>query len=904
MNNTIHPLSPGKPWPRNYLIDILHTALLVKSYRFARQVALSWLTVYEHDLYVRLLRAKALIGEGKQQQSYSILEQICRADPEFLEAQTLRAQLSQDSGSKGGAQALGCAMALGGQLDSQMKLAQPTPAWSHSLRATRIALKNNDFMAAEKEISEALTREPISPLVAVTHLITLWSQSDTPVAAIQSLAEHYHKRWPECVQVLLILADSLMGGGESTKAVTLLHRAAAADPYGQVARRLWGEDHPYQSLWLKDMQATIEVAIPAEVAVALGWNLLVEKSELPEQTVSFEPPLEANPTPEIEEPAQTPKIKTQTEEPTPSPESAPQEAKTPKAEHSPETPLEMDDELRQVAQRLNIPGLTKTDGRHPVYVVFTTRNGLEAKYGAKAAQNIDKAMEKLVLTVRERHDWGSILVYADDPASMAALDLKPRKHDDAYALKLALTDLDEALKKKGALIGAVLIVGGPEVVPYHHLPNPTDDSDMDVPSDNPYATSDENYFVSEWAVGRLPGDSGKNPKLILGGLQEMIKAHAAQKAKTLGWLAFLIDLISRLLPGNRKNAKSFGYTAEVWQRASLSVFRTIGEPRDMITSPPLGSHNQVPEPAAHLGYFNLHGLADAPEWYGQRDPIIDSRPGLTHFEEGPDYPIALRPEDVVNGGRAPKVVFTEACYGTHIFDRKLEESLALKFLNSGTRSVVGSTVIAYGSVSTPLNAADLLGKAFWQYTLEGYPTGEALRRAKIFLAKEMHKRQGYLDGEDQKTLISFVHFGDPLAQASEQTGLKNLSGLRKTAKEVFRYTERPVQVKTVCDRTDSPGTSEPIPIEVMNQVKQVVEQYLPGMDGAHLAMSHEHAECGCEGHSCPTGQLGAKARPDTRPQRKVITMSKEFHDAFHVHPTYARLTIDEKGEVVKVAVSR
>ena len=36
------------------------------------------------------------------------------------------------------------------------------------------------------------------------------------------------------------------------------------------------------------------------------------------------------------------------------------------------------------------------------------------------------------------------------------------------------------------------------------LPNPTDDADPDIPSDNPYATADDNYFVPEWPIARLP----------------------------------------------------------------------------------------------------------------------------------------------------------------------------------------------------------------------------------------------------------------------------------------------------------------------------------------------------------------------------------------------------------------
>lgn len=908
-NNSIHPISPGTPWPRQYLIDLLHTGLLTKSYRFVRQAALAWLTYFESDLYVRFLRAKALAAEGKSKQAKAILEQLCQADPEFVEAQTLRAELVEKLGIKGGSEARGCALALGSKLtpDSPTsKMAHMTPDWAPPLREARTALKSLNFPSAERQISEALTGEPISPLVAVTHLQTLWSQSETPKAAIHSLAEHYHSRWPDCVPILIMMADSLMGGGQSTKAVTLLHRASASDPSGQVASRLWGNaEQPYKDLWPKNMQAMIDVSIPAEVAAALGWNLLsVGGSQV--QTLETEPVIEVEEQPEhqsgevsVEAQLETTAVELKDEKPKGS--EASEEADVPEDainEAAPELPKEIQDELDQVAERLNLPGLAKTDGRYPVYVILTTRTGLIHKYSEETFDALDSAMERLVLTVRERPGWGSLLMYADDPASMAGMDLKPRKHNDAWGLKLALADLDKALNKRGAMIGAVLIVGGPKVVPYHHLPNPTDDSDADVPSDNPYATSDENYFIPEWALGRLPGDASQDASLLLDGLRAITRQHKAAINSAANWWLWLVNLIKRMFPGNR-NARSIGYTAEVWQRAALSVYRTIGEPKEMITSPPVGSHTDIPEPVAQLGYFNLHGLVDAPDWYGHRDPSNYPRPGMTHFEEGPDYPIALRPSDIVNGGRAPQVIFSEACYGTHIFGRKVDDSMALKFLSSGSLAVIGSTVIAYGSVNTPLIAADLLGKAFWQFLQEGYPTGEALRRAKIHLAKEMHKRQGYLDGEDQKTLISFVLYGDPLTRPTNMPTANT-----KTSKEIWRFAEKIPQAKTICDRSDNPGTSAPIPSDVIDQVKKVVEQYLPGMQGAQLSLSHEHADCCCEGHNCPTAQLGAKSRPEVVPQRKLITLSKEARDAYYVHPIWARLTLDEAGEVVKMVVSR
>jgi hypothetical protein len=101
-----------------------------------------------------------------------------------------------------------------------------------------------------------------------------------------------------------------------------------------------------------------------------------------------------------------------------------------------------------------------------------------------------------------------------------------------------------------------------------------------------------------------------------------------------------------------------------------------------------------------------------------------------------------------------------------------------------------------------------------------------------------------------------------------------------------------------------PGASEPIPEELMTHVKRVVTQYLPGMQGAQVSMSHEHCGCACQGHHCPTGQLGAKTRPNFTPERRVVTLSKSIPFEEHTHPQFARLTLDKTGKVVKLAVSR
>jgi len=558
----------------------------------------------------------------------------------------------------------------------------------------------------------------------------------------------------------------------------------------------------------------------------------------------------------------------------------------PQSQPAAETPITIQPELRRARR---VTRRSNSDGRFPVYVVFTTQKGLHQKYGVETTNILEDSMRQLVTALRKRLDWGAIMVFADEPGSMAQYGLKPVPPDDPWKLKLALVDLDDALGKRGARIGAVLIVGGPDVVPFHNLPNPTDDSDAAVPSDNPYATRDENYFIPEWSVGRLPGDAGSDPGLLLSTLRTMVDRHANAKPSPKNrissmWRWFFDKLRTR----RNKEKPSFGYSAEVWKEVSGSIFKTIGDPRKLFTSPPDEVHKKRLLPPTRLGYFNLHGVADSGEWFGQRDPVNGSA--------GPEYPTALHPKDVVNGGRAPQVIFSEACYGANILEKSIDDALALKFLSSGSQAMIGSTVISYGSVTPPLNAADLLGKAFWKYFKEGFNSGESLRRAKITLAAEMHQRQGYLDGEDQKTLISFVLYGDPLAEEKDLLR-RNLS------KDISRI-PIPKNIKTVCDRAEVPGTSEPISKEVIANVKNIVEQYLPGMRDAQLCLTHEHADCTCDGHVCPTSQLGRKTRVKNLAGRKVVTLSKQMVRARNVHEAYARVTMDKEGKVVKLSVSR
>jgi hypothetical protein len=201
-------------------------------------------------------------------------------------------------------------------------------------------------------------------------------------------------------------------------------------------------------------------------------------------------------------------------------------------------------------------------------------------------------------------------------------------------------------------------------------------------------------------------------------------------------------------------------------------------------------------------------------------------------------------------------------------------------------------------VTTPLIAADLLGRLFWEQLNQSLPVGEALRRAKLKLAAEMHRRQGFLDGEDQKTLISFVLYGDPLynpANAPHQPGHKL----------IIRRKTRPRQMRTVCALGEIESAGESLDAAELERVKSIVSQYLPGMADAQCRIHPQHY-FGCDGedHLCPSKQLGVKSLSTGEKDTLVVTFSKHVRDGDRQHSHFARLTLDPSGKVMKLAVSR
>jgi tetratricopeptide (TPR) repeat protein len=825
---------------RSDLLQLIEAALAARQTEYVIRVLRRYLADWPGDLGFQFLLARALAADGHLKPALKLLENVTACDPEDFRAQRFYGEVLLRAKSLLAAEAFAAAHVGDGKgLPSGLTL----PHWAEVTRTACLAERVGDWETAQREsaLMLAVDTPSLSPLPSLAHLCALWHAGQLDLA--HPLAEGFHQRWPNVIAFKLCLAECLFNTGGQARALELLHNAAAQDLAGQVAIRRWGEAHPYRALWENPLAITLPGPLPAELIASLGLNRLrgatvARQEKRPPNETSLTGPIASEEVAEIQAQLDTLAARL-------TPKSAP-----PVIEHS---------------------------------VLLSSRVRLTQLYGADGFALVDNAIRALAEAQTREVRLRAHVIYVDEAESLKPFRLDPVNPTNAWDIKLLIGQLVEHFKKVDETLGALLIVGGAEVIPFHHLPNPTEDPDPDIPSDNPYATSDDNYFVPEWPVGRIPSGAGNDPALLVRALKNAARHHISQNRKAAqarrGWLRQLWALIQRVLGRRAEAARasaSFGYSANIWKSASAVVYDVIGDRDELLTCPPLDT-TQLPDeglaPSA-LSYFNLHGIEDGPEWYGQRSPNDPA-----HL---PEYPIALRPQDVTNSGRAPVIVFSEACYGANILGKSAENALCLRFLDSGTRALIGSTKVAYGSVSEPLIAADLLGQCFWQNVTAGLPVGEAFRLAKLHMAQEMSRRQGFLDGEDQKTLISFVLYGDPLAVAPNTPA----SAAKDAKRRALKFTSVTARVPTV----ESVAIETALTPETVAQIKTLVAQYLPAMKDADLRAARTR--------SVPASAKRAAARTT------VVTLSKTIRANAHTHPHFARVTFDEQGKVIKLAVSR
>ncbi len=810
-------------------------------YTFVETIVSAWLNSFPSDLPSELHLARVLNLQKKRDEAIKHITQILMRDPEFIDAYRLMSELGGNVDNR----AVKSFLYILGGTTADISTIYP---WAVTLRAVRMSIRKNDLDNTEKMLNNLLDKEAENPLVAIAHSLFI-KLKQNPLNSL-TIIQGYHQKWPECLQFSIMLAELLMKKGKEPEAIDLLHKCVSFDPSGQVVRRLLGEKHEFISLWVHEQTIILDTQIPSSVAVSLNWNKLSAGNK----PIGF----------------------------------ASEKNGYKSREHY----------LDNEAKNQDIPKGNKHKRKSvwsPVYVILSTRTGLENKYGKRTAEIIIEELTELSKVVNRKKHWSSIVFMPDDSKRTNIEEVEQINSIDPWKIKLSLNDLDKQLKKQSMMIGAVIIVGGHEIVPFHKLPNPTDDSDDGVLSDNPYSTSSGNYLVPEWPVGRLPDEAGKDAGLLLEQIRHIITFHQnTLKNKNLldHIISTLLDKteIRRFLRDIISPPKNFGYSAAVWRRSSLSAFRPIGSGASLRITPPYLSETIDVENLmkSKCAFFNLHGLSNTPEWYGQRD--------FSEEPKGPDFPVAISTKEIIKYRNNVDLTFSEACYGGYVINKKIDDSIALKLIAIGSQGLVASTCIAYGSVFPPLIGADLLASIFWKYNKDGYSFGESLMQAKINLVKVMGQRQGYLDGEDQKTLASFVLYGDPLGYLEENIYLEKQMPI---SKEQYRFFE------TYSDQDGYVSNSPRLSNKIISDINQVVESYIPNLDNADIKIRELQIRMdkiirageGKNGGRELEGSDGLKTRTQ-------ITYSQKLKAARMVHEQFARVTLDESGKVIKLAVSR
>jgi hypothetical protein len=876
---------------RSEFAKMLDAAIATRSFRFLQQAVINWLAVFPGDLGIQRYQAVSFFENGRTEQAVNLLQSILKYDPEDLDSAELL-----DSILKSKALVIQNpyqSFILGNIAPSGVSISE----WARDLRSVREAAANQEFERAEKLLSGIFDAHQDEILVAIENLRLLWKKGN--LVPMQQFCEIYRSKWPDCLQFKLWHADSKMKSGSSVEAMNLLAECVNFDVTGQTAEKVFGNLNTYREIWPHTLEVKFDLPIAAEVAVKMGWNQLAGDGGNPATSKASDIPEEEyenwfNPA-RVDVPPATPEGGIQEVRAGAGlPEegiSAKSAKKNQKNVHGKKQKKLT--EYEKLAKDLKKTEVLQQDGRFPVYVILSSHQKLVNAYGEKTTGVLEYELSRLTEAIQKKAGWGGEVFLPDQKTNMEGFNLPVVENLDPWKIKLALVDLDACLKKKGEMIGALLIVGGDDIIPFHRLPNPIKDSDTEVLSDNPYSTIDGNYFIPEWPVGRLPGEPGNDAGLLLAQLYRIHRSY--EKSERLsGFLGNLMKTVNgQKIPASKESIRwsrnrNFGYTAAIWRRSSLAAFHPVGDGRDLLVSPPniSGKFDCKKIADASIAYYNLHGLIDSADWYGQKDP--------TEKRDSTEYPVAISPLDINKYFTSPKVIFSEACYGAHTVGKDDQNSLALKFISLGTRAFVGSTGISYGSMNTPLIGGDLLGNCFWKMVKDGVTVGEALMKAKAELAKEMNKRQGFLDGEDQKTILSFVLYGDPLFSKKQITAKYRPLPHMTVQPEFQTVTDFGVEIVENNPR-DKNG-------DLVSQAKQILKGYLPGLDDAEPEITGEYFQVASHGPANETGQQNPTISKYTG--RTVVTFRKQATIFTKNFTQFARMTLSPEGKMIKLAVSR
>lgn len=358
-------------------------------------------------------------------------------------------------------------------------------------------------------------------------------------------------------------------------------------------------------------------------------------------------------------------------------------------------------------------------------LLITSGERLRAIYGRAGADRVLATTEQLLAARHARGVLSRLLLIEQ---GLPDLGIGPALvTPDTIARQIASVSAE--LDRQGQPLSSVLLLGGPEIVPFYPAENPTPyDGDAVVPADCFYGSANPYARLPDWSVGRLPGATGPDPALLV----QLIEAAAS---------------FGVLHPFE----KIFGYATALWHTAAAAVYAEVDAPEHLLISPPnlASTFNRARLDRARLVYCNLHGISEGPPWYGQS--VV--QPALV---------AALRPANLAGLDLRGAIVVSEACYGALIDGRDADSTLALAFLAQGAAAFIGATAMSYGPIAPPPGEADLIALHFLRAIKQpGITIGEAFTAARVGMLRDTMARQSTLDEDDQKTLLEFVLYGDP-----------------------------------------------------------------------------------------------------------------------------------------------
>ena len=352
-------------------------------------------------------------------------------------------------------------------------------------------------------------------------------------------------------------------------------------------------------------------------------------------------------------------------------------------------------------------------------LIVTSEKRLRAKYGDSGWKRIEKAVTNLISCDRAR-GVETTLVTID-----MTLGKKGGTGKNPASVKSAV---DRAFARAGRP-EYLLILGGPDVVPYQDLLNPAKDDDPIVSSDLPYASEApaaseaERFVVASRVVGRIPDMNGDGEPA---GLIRLLGNAADWK------------------PLTKKSYDScFGLSAAEWKQSTdLSLRALFGKAAKLRTSPRDGPSWKKADLSSLTHFINCHGAPSDPQFYGQ---------------SGASYPIAHESSCLPGKVTPGTIVAAECCYGAELYaPANGASAICMTYLAQGAIGFLGSTTIAYGPADTN-GSADLLCRYFLESILGGASLGRALLEARQRFAKEASP----ISPIDLKTLAQFYLLGDP-----------------------------------------------------------------------------------------------------------------------------------------------